>query len=235
MSSRETIPGPRSSLYVTPLNTTLQPAPLSDQELSDADCRRTAMRLVRMVRFSGLQFHLHVGRILLEDLYNGDINAWRARGDKDTSLRKLSSLTKSNGVTISRSVLHRSVRIYELLQRIGEDWSHLGVSHFRAVLVLPEEAQGPLLRRAERDRWTVRQLEEAARRHRKLPPRPPALAAEIKRLEQAMSSEGVLLVDQDRLSALSPTELRQLSEKLSHIRQAFDGLQERLDAALRAS
>ncbi len=210
-------------------------AAISTPELSDADCRRTAMRLVRMVRFSGLQFHLHVGRILLEDLYDGDISAWRARGEKDASLRKLSSLTKSSGVTISRSVLHRSVRIYALLQRLGEDWSHLSVSHFRAVLALPDSAQGPLLRRAERDRWTVRRLEEAVRAHRKLPPRPPAFAAEINRLDRVVSLEGTLVADPARLEALSPAELQQLSDKLSQIRQAFDGIQERLDAALSAS
>ncbi|MFT5679298.1 MAG: hypothetical protein ACI8RZ_000202 [Myxococcota bacterium] len=190
------------------------------------------MRLGRMVRFSGLQLHLNVGRILIEDLYDGDLEAWRARGAKEASIRKLAKLTRINGVAISRSVLHRSMQIYALLQRIGEDWSNLGVSHFRAVLSISDDDQLRLLKRAENGCWTVRQLEAEVRALRPSPPQPPAFVTEINRLEQAVTREGLLFGDLDRLSFLSAAQLQTLSDKLRQIRQAFDGLENQINSAL---
>ncbi len=185
-----------------------------------------------MVQFSGLHFHLEVGRILIEELYAGDLSAWRARGEKDASLRKLSALTASSGVAISRSVLHRSMQIYALLQRIGEDWSYLGVSHFRVVFSLPDEQQESLLRRADRERWTVRRLEAAVRELREDTSSPPAFVTGISQVERLARQGDALLGELDQLESLPQETLQDLSRSLLEARQVFDSLQEHLDRVL---
>lgn len=120
-----------------------------------------------------LTFHLGVGRVIVERLYGGDREAWRSRGTKDTSFRKLAEREDFiDGV--SAAVLRRATAIYDMCAQLelldpetGEStWIHLGTSHLRAVLGLPDSEQKRLLTRAEDKKWTVEKLESEVRKAR---------------------------------------------------------------------
>ncbi len=116
-------------------------------------------------RAKALETALGVGRLIVDDIYGGDLEAWRDRGRKDASFRKLAS---RGDCDLSASGLYRSVAVYELCERLGASrWKHLGASHLYAVLALEHGAQRRLLDRAESERWTVRKLKARAGRAKK--------------------------------------------------------------------
>jgi hypothetical protein len=102
---------------------------------------------------------------------------------------------------MSASAIYRSVAIYELWQRLGPGatWKHVGACHLRAVLGLPAPDQEEVLLQAERERLTVRQLDElvagirAQRSDRRgRPPRRP-LARALHDVHRAIEELDVLL------------------------------------------
>ena len=104
----------------------LLPAPVADEVLD-----RLAAELNELARHRGLQFHLELGRRVLTALYDDDLGQWRERGTADTSLRRLA---RRDDLRISKSVLHRSLHVVEVYERLGRpDWRHLGVSHVAEV------------------------------------------------------------------------------------------------------
>jgi hypothetical protein len=117
--------------------------------------------LRQLTQVATLDLALAVGRLVIDRFYDGDTNAWRLRGRRCTSFRKLAARPD---LPMSASALYRSVAIYELWQRLGGIvvWTHVGACHARAVLGLPPADQELLLRRAESESMTVRQLEEVA-------------------------------------------------------------------------
>ena len=77
-------------------------------------------------RAKALETALGVGRLIVDDIYGGDLEAWRDRGRKDASFRKLAS---RGDCDLSASGLYRSVAVYELCERLGASrWKHLGAS-----------------------------------------------------------------------------------------------------------
>jgi hypothetical protein len=111
-----------------------------------------------MSRSASLAFSLEVGRVIIAQCYRGDLSRWRSRGTKNASFRKIA---EHPDLPMSPSVLYRCVAIYELCSRVGgaEKWQHVGISHARLVLGLPEEHQVRFLTAAEQGRWTVQQLQ----------------------------------------------------------------------------
>ena len=120
---------------------------------------KTILELRKLTRGASLQFALTAGRIVVESLYDGDVRAWRSRMRKDHALRALAARPD---LPMSASALYRALAIYELSSRQagGEGWQHVGVSHLRAVLGLPEDVQTGLLGRAETERWTAARMEQ---------------------------------------------------------------------------
>jgi hypothetical protein len=106
-----------------------------------------------------LEFALAVGKLIVDGFFGGDISRCRSRDPrKDVSLRKLA---RHPDLPLSRSALYRSIAIYELCERLSiRRWRHVSTSHIRLVLPLPTDAQERLLRLAEVNGWTVRQLDE---------------------------------------------------------------------------
>lgn len=133
----------------------------------DALIEQTAAELRAAWREGALQTALRMGEILVTNLYAGDLAAWRARGAKDTSFRRLAERLSHDDSPLSAAFLYRACALYELEQRVGVSaLKHLTASHAFAVLGLPDTDQRTLLERAEREGWTTRQLEDAARRRR---------------------------------------------------------------------
>lgn len=127
--------------------------------LSRDDClvNQVVASIGELSRAAALDFALSVGCLIIDQLYGGDLNAWRSRGTKAMSFRKLA---KHPELPMSPGALYRSVAIYELSARLGcARWQSLSASHLRLVLPLPPQEQSELLARADEERWTLSRLE----------------------------------------------------------------------------
>jgi hypothetical protein len=115
-------------------------------------------RINSISRAATFDFAMAVGSLIIESFYGGDLAAWRDRGPKDASFRKLA---KHPALPMSPGALYRSVAMYELCRRLGiSAWKHVSTSHLRLVLPLHSEEQERLLTSAEENRWPVRRMEE---------------------------------------------------------------------------
>jgi CheY-like chemotaxis protein len=123
---------------------------------------RVVGQLNAVCKKATFHFALAVGKIIVEQFYAGDLGAWRERGPKDASFRKLA---RHPNLAMGASMLYGSVAIYELAQRFEiADSSRLSTSHLRSVLALTEPEQERLLRAAEANSWSVARLcDEIAR------------------------------------------------------------------------
>ena len=109
-----------STEVATPERPELLPPSVPDDVLD-----RVAAQIRDLQRTTTLTFALEVGRILVDDLYGGDLGAWQARGGKDASFRKLAEREDLGG--LGKSALHRSAQIYALYERLGRwRWSRMG-------------------------------------------------------------------------------------------------------------
>lgn len=78
---------------------------------------RAVQRLGAVIGATSLQLALAIGRVVIEELYSGDLSRWRLRGPKDHSLRRLANDPR---LTISASALYRAIGIYELKVRLPD-------------------------------------------------------------------------------------------------------------------
>jgi hypothetical protein len=118
---------------------------------------RVVLRLNAICRAATLDFALSVGRLIMTDVYGGDLAGWRDRNPKkDHSLRKIAN---HPDLPMSPAALYRSVAMFELCERLGtRSWKHVSTTHLRLVLPLGKDDQVQLLRDAEANRWSVRRL-----------------------------------------------------------------------------
>jgi hypothetical protein len=114
-------------------------------------------------RSSGLEFALLVGSVIIHSVYAGDTEAWRSRGPKANSFRRLA---EHPDVALSAGTLCRCVAIFEICDRLGaaSRWPRLGASHLRAVIGIPRDKQEYLLRKANDERWSSQTLRTQALR-----------------------------------------------------------------------
>jgi hypothetical protein len=134
---------------------------VSAQERSTDVVARTVRRINAMGASTALELTLAVGEVVLADLYEGDMGKLRSRNRKDhVTLRCVAA---DPALAMSASALYRSIAIFDVCSRIGRrSWRHVSSSHVRAVLPLDPSAQEDLLVMAERDRWSVREIERHA-------------------------------------------------------------------------
>lgn len=156
---------------------------------------------------SALDFSLAVGHMIIQGIFGGNLAAWRTRGDRDLSFRKLARMTQ-----VSASRLYRSAAIYEMSCRMDVRKWGLTVSHLRAVIGLSHTDQHRLLTLSRREGWTVRRLEQICSEHRQRQrirpvgrPPSPALLKGLSRLNRAIA-----LTDQApiTLDSLRPDQRR---------------------------
>jgi hypothetical protein len=133
--------------------------PVASKVSPDAVVEVLVRRLNGICRKVTLEFALTVGKTVIDDIYGGDICAWRSRDPtKEISVRKL---VRHPLLPMSPGALYRSIAIYELCERIDvHAWKHISSSHLRLVLPLPEPEQVRLLHLAEANKWSVRRLDE---------------------------------------------------------------------------
>lgn len=136
--------------------------PLSDQRLHEI-----VLALDNIRRETGFERHNQIGKLLFEQIFASDPNSHTRDAELESqprqlSFRKLAGLLRGK---ISKSELHRSLRVYLLCQKLDfvPTSGRLTTSHVEAVLGLEAELQDQLLRTAHEQGLTVRQLRQLSR------------------------------------------------------------------------
>lgn len=194
-------------------------------EASDEEINIVVVHIRRLARSASLEFALRVGAVIIHHFYGGRVDAWRSRGPKSASFRKLA---RHPGLPLSAGALYRSVALYELCERLGAPsrWEHLGASHLRLVLKLPQPQQEQLLARANSERWTVKALHQVVLKQNVAPtrggrrPEPP--------LERGLASMRRCLGDYRRtletIGALSHRDVESSMRLLEETKLVLDDL-----------
>lgn len=198
----------------------------SNATLSTRAIGRAAARIARLSRRHDIARACAIGEIVIEEVYLGDIRAFRSRGAKDESLRKLAAQPELN---MSSATLWRAVGVFLLCQRMPgfRNPKHLGLGHLYVVLGLSERLQEELLRRAEVERWSRAQMEENVAVHRPERPRPRSrrtLLGHVMPLRRLLSlpiPEGGPIPEDDR---------QEIEDLLEQLDQWADKLRKRLKA-----
>ncbi len=136
-----------------------------DADRVDEEIDIVVAQLKRLTRTANLEFALRVGAVIIHHFYHGDAEAWRSRGPKTASFRRLSQHPE---LPLSAGFLYRCVALFELCDRLNAAarWTHLGASHLRVVLGLPSAIQERLLATANAQRLTVRMLQQEVLREK---------------------------------------------------------------------
>ncbi|MBI5542319.1 MAG: hypothetical protein HY901_00395 [Deltaproteobacteria bacterium] len=141
-------------------------------ELSDEQAREIAEQVVMLTAVNDVQTMAVVGDTILKRVFANDEKLFRSQSRyKGASLTKLATQPGMADANWNRHKLDSAVEIY-LLSKVHQglgSWKHLLVSHFAVVVGLVPETQKELLDLAERERWTVTRLKEAAGKHRPAP------------------------------------------------------------------
>lgn len=179
---------------------------------------------------------LRAGRLVIDELYRGDLELWRKRTTKTPAFRQLA---KHPRLPLSASELYRCVAAYEIVMRLQAHvrWPEITISHIRTVVGLNPCQQEQLLARAHEKRWSVTRLaREAARsrtdarenRGRPAVPRFIKIMRNLRRLlDEPRHSPGI----GEMLDELEPMTQHEIRHTL-HVVQSFCAeLQRRLDNA----
>lgn len=192
-----------------------------------------AVELREILRKTGLDRTLAIGALVLNRFFDGSVAAWKdRRNHKNNSVRRLASRPTC---PLSRSSLNRAIGIYAVTCTLPfvTNCNRVDASHIGVVLPLAVSDQELWLRRAHAECWSVRELRDAIRQHRRdqgerrgrphLAPTKRALSATrsaLGRLEGALSELKV-----SGLDFSAQTELLELAERLSLLQAEFHGLQ----------
>lgn len=175
---------------------------------------------------------LEVGRLVLARFYGGSLESFRALGTKHVSFRKLSEVPE---LPFSGLFLYRAVCIYDVYYRHSAwRFSHNGMSHFRAVLSLPDEVQRDLLDSSEEQGWTVNRLQhEASLRRASAPeiggrPPRPAFLKSLRSLRKHPKPGYHGYADIERASELEPCERQELRRLADELSAHFESISARL-------
>jgi hypothetical protein len=220
-----------STLTTLPLDN-CRTEPSQPGQGDSAMVHRLVIAINAIAKTATFAFTVRVGKLVIANVYDGDIVAWRHRGPKDQSFR---ALAMHPNLPMSPSALYRSVAMYELCVRLGIDnKTYLSTSHLRLVLGLESDVQAKLLGLAERERWPVRRLEDevaiakttmgatgrGGRRRR----------SKLRIASAALSSatEANEAVGEDDVEKASPESRRVLAELLEKAHHSFTSLEQRL-------
>src|SRR5690349_9813403 len=61
----------------------------NEAEVSDEQISIAIAQIKRITRCANLEFALRVGAVIIHHFYNGDTSAWRSKGAKTSSFRRL--------------------------------------------------------------------------------------------------------------------------------------------------
>ncbi len=190
-----------------------------------AAIQRTVTRLRKLRLDAAVDLHLAVGRIIVEELYSGDVEAYTRRDRKTVSLRRLAS---EENLGFSASMLSRSVAMYRLHQEHDlTQFPPLSAHKLRAIIqAAPEER--------------LRLLQEAAATASTPAPAPLQLTAEEvpsaldaapPRTLRALRKR--LFTELNHLTKLSDVSKADAQRRIERALSIVDGLREQLRGLVR--
>jgi len=134
--------------------------------VTDDVIERVYQDIVGLQRDATVALAVKMGKLIVENFYEGDLVHWRKHGKREVSLRKLAAKFESEDESsgMSAAGIFRVVAIYELDKRLDVSArKHLTATHIRSVIGLPASEQRRLLEESEKEEWTTRQLEDQAK------------------------------------------------------------------------
>lgn len=182
-------------------------------------------KLTALTNKAGVDLSYDIGNLVVQDLFEGDVELLHKTGPKAKSLRQLLSHPR---LPFNASSLTRAIKTYEILVRSPflREMEQLGVSHFAVVQSLPPAQQDRLLTQAAEKGWTVRVLAEKAAKLREgekgsLPGRPalPAGLKAIHQMQRALRQEGEKLPDAAFVEKLDDDGLLAVHEELIEVQE----------------
>ena len=84
-----------------------------------ATIERAADRIEELARERVMGTALDIGRVVVDDIYAGDLDAWRSRGRNDPSFRQLGRILEDRGRGVSAMTLYRACGLLELEDRLA--------------------------------------------------------------------------------------------------------------------
>ncbi len=129
-------------------------------ELSDTDVDAIAAEFQEIWHEAILTAVNRSGRLLLDRVYGGSVEAFRRRGRKQASLPRVARALGARGFRVNVAQLRRTVHRHLVLQELGEATDvaslvHLRPSHLDEVLALPSGERIALLLAGEANELTV--------------------------------------------------------------------------------
>jgi hypothetical protein len=221
---------------------TMMDTPGADESAAVSD--ELLSELVRGIRAAqarhGFALSAEIGRLVVEGLFGGDVEALARRGPKDLSLRRLA---EHPDLPMSATSLHYALGVHRFLARRPDVHSseHLTPTHVRAVLGLSTSDQDRLLENAERRRLSVSKLVAEVRelrgqgRRRGGRPMLPVFVKSIHAMERFVRGGDDLFAGLDTVNTLDESEALRLFSTVSELRTRCEALQAALrDRALGA-
>jgi hypothetical protein len=190
-------------------------------------------------RQATLALHYQIGAVIASTLLGGASDDEAGQAKLGTSLRILATKLSENGFPTTHTTLSRALAMYRLLLPLGgvATWQHVGPSHLRVLIPLPEPQRTEMLREAERQRLSVKDLEArtprvieahpGASKAKPGRPRTAPIALAVARAERTLITEGGLK-DLDGLKRMSPQQLEEVGAAVLRLREQLEALHRRL-------
>ena len=206
------------------------PEPTGDTlcTLRDRKILATVTKIRALSNGSSLELAQAIGAVVVEEVYAGNLERWRVRRAKDTSLRRLA---RHPMLPVSAATLYRAIAIYELSVHVGglQRWPGLGPAEVRAVLGLPREAQISLLDEAAACGLSARELREKAAtvtRGKQRGGRPATnhIVKCLRTIGRTVRRNSLWIDDRERIEALDEGSRNYIREELADIRHQLEVL-----------
>lgn len=173
---------------------------------------------------------LGVGQLILERFFHGDVRVWRERRrNKNKSIRELAA---RRDCPLRKSALTEAVAVYAFVRErphIPSTLAHLGPSHVAAVLPLAPERSEELLRLADVERLSVRDLKQRAAWHKRQGGerrgRPPSSPA-VKALTKVRSGTAALRAGSSLLEGAAGVSSRQAEALDAALRETLEAVEQ---------
>jgi hypothetical protein len=190
-----------------------------------------ARRINALYRKATLDVACAIGKLIVDELYEGRVDVWCHEGTRRSSYRRLAA---RGDLLLSPSSLCRAVAVHALCERLGGPaaWRHLTASHVQEVLALEGAQQERLLRAADTGRWTVSRLRAEVVKHRVTRSRTRRRPAKqtVEKLKAVLVEVEGTLSDGDAVRDLDSKVARELGTMLTDLESHLDGLRRLLDA-----